>query len=271
MRHSFEIVKNNMKESLVPRRVTAISNQKGGVGKTTLTRELGIYLSSKGKRTLVIDLDPQANLTRSLTDIPSTGSGTGGCHEALKGQSYEISEVQPSLSLLAGDIKMAMLEKTLIAEIDAHTRLKELLEHDGNISSFEYNLIDSPPSLGALTVNTLTATEYLIIPMNPSLYSMQGTNDLMQTVAKVRKSLNSELKLLGVIINAYDQIPVITREIRTEIETSFGEKVFSTVLSKSIKIEEAIAARAGVIASSCKSRDEIEHIGEEFIKRLEET
>lgn len=246
------------------------SNQKGGVGKTTLTRELGLYLASLGRAVLVIDLDPQANLTRSLTDDPSTGSGTGGCYEALSSQYFKIMEVQKNLSLLSGDIKLAMLEKSLIAEIDAYTRLKELMELESFLP-FEYILIDSPPSLGVLTVNALTAAEYLIIPMNPSLYSMQGTNDLMNTVQKVKKSLNPELKLLGVIINAYDSVPVITRQIKDEIQNSFKEKVFSSVLSKSIRIEEAIATQSGIIAlQKGRVKDEIIRIGEELLCRLGE-
>jgi chromosome partitioning protein len=252
------------------------SNQKGGVGKTTLTRELGIYLASEGKKVLVIDLDPQANLTRSLTDDPPAGPGTGGCHEALTGRNYDVFDVQPGssarsphrLSLLSGDIKMAMLEKSLIAEIDAYTRLRELLEQ-GPFSPFEYILIDSPPSLGVLTVNALTAAEYLVIPMNPSLYSMQGTNDLMTTVGKVKKSLNPELKLLGVIINAFDSVPVITRQIKDEIESSFGDRVFRSVLSRSIRIEEAIARQDGIVAlRTGKVKDEIIRIGEELVDRL---
>ncbi|MBN1364913.1 MAG: AAA family ATPase, partial [Syntrophaceae bacterium] len=239
--------------------VITFSNQKGGVGKTTLTRELGLYLAKLNKSVLTIDLDPQANLTRSLTDVELPG-----CHEGLSGRDYEIAEVQKGISLLAGDIKMAMLEKSLIAEIDAYTRLKELLEHEV-FSNFEYILIDSPPSLGVLTVNALTAAEYIIIPMNPSLYSMQGTNDLMATVQKVKKSLNPELKLLGVIINAFDSVPVITRQIKDEILLSFGGNVFPQVLSKSIKIEEAIASRDGIVSlHKGKVKDEIILIGEEL-------
>lgn len=240
------------------------SNQKGGVGKTTLTRELGLYLASLEKKVLLIDLDPQANLTRSLTDETSPG-----CHEALSGQYFKIVEVQKNLSLLSGDIKMAMLEKSLIAEIDAYTRLKDLLELE-SFSIFEYILIDSLPSLGVLTVNALTAAEYLIIPMNPSLYSMQGTNDLMNTVQKVKKSLNSNLKLLGVIINAFDSVPVITRQIKEEIQNSFKDKVFMSVLSKSIRIEEAIARQNGIITlQKCRVKDEIIQIGEELLERIE--
>ena len=242
------------------------SNQKGGVGKTTLTREIGIYLSSLGNRVLVIDLDPQANLTRSLTDIASYG-----CHEVLTGQHYDVIEVQPKLFLISGDIKMAMLEKSLIAEIDAYSRLKEVLE-DKSFLVFDYILIDSPPSLGVLTVNAMSAAEYLIIPMHPSLYSMQGTNDLMATIQKVKKSLNPKLKLIGVIINAFDSIPVISRQIKEEIENSFSEKVFKSVLSKSIKIEEAIAKQTGIITlQKCKIKDEIIRIGEELIERLDES
>ena len=243
-------------------KIVVFSNQKGGVGKTTLTRELGIYLASSGKRVLAIDLDPQANLTRSLTDKEHPG-----CHEAITGQHYDVVDVQPGLSLLSGDIKMAMLEKALIAEIDAYTRLKELLE-DSFFSIYEYILIDSPPSLGVLTVNALTAAEYLIIPMNPSLYSMQGTNDLMATVQKVKKSLNSNLKLLGVIINAFDSRPIITREIREEIQSVFGEKVFNNVISKTIKIEEAISQKIGIIYLNARAREEITSIGNELLQRL---
>lgn len=247
------------------RKRIVFSNQKGGVGKTTLTRELGLYLASLEKAVLVIDLDPQANLTRSLTDKTFPG-----CYEALSGHIFEIMEVQKNLFILSGDIRMAMLDKSLIAEIDAYTRLKELMELESFLP-FEYILIDSPPSLGVLTVNALTAAEYLIIPMNPSLYSMQGTNDLMNTVQKVKKSLNPGLKLLGVIINAYDSVPVITRQIRDEIQNSFKEMVFSSVLSKSIRIEEAIAMQSGVIAlQKGRVRDEIIRIGEELLCRLGE-
>ena len=245
-------------------KIITFSNQKGGVGKTTLSREIGIYLASLEKSVLLIDVDPQANLTRSLTseNIP-------GCHEALSGICFGITEVRPYLSLLCGDIKMAMLEKSLIAEIDAYTRMKDLFTHK-SFQSYEFILIDSPPSLGVLTINALTAADYLIIPMNPSLYSMQGTNDLLTTVQKVKKSLNPSLSLLGVIINAFDSVPVISRQIREEILASFGEHVFLTMLSKSIKIEEAIAKRNGLIQlQKAKVKDEIIFIGEELLKRIE--
>ena len=218
------------------------SNQKGGVGKTTCTFNLGIWLATRGFKTLLIDADPQGNLTKSLVETSSFG-----LYEALTNSSYEAEEVKPGLFLLSGGVKLAGLEKSLIGELDAFTRLKELLAAE-TFKAFDFILIDSPPSLGILTGNALTAAEYLIIPMNPSLYSMQGANDLISTVSKVRKNFNPDLQLLGVIVNDFDSVPSITKQIYSEILAAFGGKVFTSVLSKSIKIEESIASKSGVIS-----------------------
>ena len=217
------------------------SNQKGGVGKTTPTRELGIYVASLDKRVLLVDCDPQGNLTKSLVE-----GERPGLYEALIGEGAQLTAIDERLSVLAGDFRLALLEKSLIGEIDAYARLRDLLAN-AVLSAFDFIFLDTPPSLGVLTVNALAAASELVIPMNPSLYSMQGTNDQMRTVSKVRANLNPALSLLGDIINAFDSIPTITRQIRSEIEASFGAKVLTTVLSKSIKLEEAIASRKGVI------------------------
>jgi chromosome partitioning protein len=242
------------------------SNQKGGVGKTTLTRELGIYISTLGKKVLLVDADPQGNLTKSLVERAESG-----LYDALTGEGLHLTALDENLSVLGGDFRLSLLEKSLIGEIDAYTRLRVLLE-DPALSGFELIFIDTPPSLGVLTVNALAASSHLLVPMNPSLYSMQGTNDLMRTVSKVRANLNPELSLLGVIINAFDSVPTITRQIRAEIEASFGEKVFSTVLSKSIKLEEAIANRTGVIHHAhlgvSRAAAEVASLGDELLSRL---
>jgi chromosome partitioning protein len=242
------------------------SNQKGGVGKTTLTRELGIYLSSLGHKLLFVDCDPQGNLSKSLLE-----QSDGGLYEGLQGGELHPVALDEHTSILAGDFRLALLEKSLIGEIDAYSRLRELLA-DPRLSTFDYIFLDTPPSLGVLTVNALAAAGDLVVPMNPSLYSMQGTNDLLRTVSKVRSNLNPALNLLGVIINAYDSVPVITRQIRAEIEASFADKVFATVLSKSIRIEEAIAARTGVIhhkrLGASRAADEVKALGDELLSRL---
>ena len=248
------------------RHTVIFSNQKGGVGKTTLTRELGIYLASRGHAVLLVDCDPQGNLTKSLSE-----SAELGLYDGLTGAGLRPQTIDAKLSLLAGDFRLALLEKSLIGEIDAYTRLRDLLS-DAQLQAFPFVFLDTPPSLGVLTVNALAAATDLVIPMNPSLYSMQGTNDLMRTVSKVRSSLNPTLSLLGVIINAFDSVPTITRQIRSEIEGAFAQKVFSAVLSKSIKLEEAIATKRGVIhhtnLGSSRAASEVKALGDELFCRL---
>ena len=247
--------------------IIIFSNQKGGVGKTTLTRELGIYLASLGKQLLLVDCDPQGNLTKSLTE---ESSGTG-LYEAVTENRIDLIKIDENLYLLSGDKRLALLEKNLIGEIDCYTRLKNLFRHE-MFSTFQYIFLDTPPSLGVLTINALTAAGHIIIPMNPSMYSMQGTNDLFDTVSKVRSSLNPGLNLLGVIINSYESLPVITRQIKDEIKETFNTKVFNTVLSKSIKIEESIANKQGVIfhkrLDKSRVKDEVASIGDELLNRL---
>jgi len=247
-------------------RIVIFSNQKGGVGKTTLTRELGIYVASLGFKLLFVDCDPQGNLSKSLSEEEDRG-----LFEALQVGQVILRSQGEGISLLGGDFRLSLLERTLIGEIDAYTRLRDLLATEA-FSGFDFIFLDTPPSLGVLTVNALTAARHLIIPMNPSLYSMQGTNDLLRTISKVKANLNPQLSLLGVIINAYDSIPVISRQIRVEIEASFGEKVFATVLSKSIKLEEAIALKKGVIhhrrLDRSRVREEVRLLGDELLARL---
>jgi chromosome partitioning protein len=247
--------------------IISVSNQKGGVGKTTLSLQLGHWLSSKGHKTLLVDADPQRNLSKSLVETPSFG-----LYEALTGSEYEIEEARPNLFLLSGSERLSGLEKSLIGELDAYVRLKELF-NDERFFAYEIALIDTPPSLGVLTANALAAALYVLVPLTASVYSMEGTNDLMSTVSKVRKNINPSLTFLGVVINAFDSVPSITKEIRKEILETFHEKVFRTALSKSIKIEEAIAAKSALgelksVGKKCRAVEEIKGIGEELLFRL---
>jgi len=250
-------------------RVTIFSNQKGGVGKTTLCRELGVYVASQGLSVLLVDADPQGNLSRSLLTEPP--ESIGGLFDALEASIISIKELSEHLSILAGDFRLSALEKSLVGEIDAFGRLKELFESK-HFRRFDHIFVDTPPSLGVLTGNALAAGDHILIPMRPALYSMQGTNDLMKTIAKVKKTINPSLNLIGVVINGFDSVPVIVREIREEISESFGDKVFETVLSHTIKLEEAIAEKKGVIhmkkLDKSRAREEVSRIGAELLARL---
>ena len=246
------------------------TNQKGGVGKTTLCRNIGWQLATCGYKVLLIDADGQGNLTKSLVE-EETDLETPGLYEALTGSGIHFQQIRENLSLLSGSKKLSLLEKQLASEIDGYTRFKELLEGD-DFRQFDLVFIDSPPSLGMLTANGLAASSYLVIPMNASLFSMQGTNDLLETVGKVTKTFNSELSLLGVVLNTYDMIPLISRQIREEIIESFKEIMFKTVIHKSIKIEEAVALQCGVGeltgSGTQKVKNEIASLSAELIVRL---
>lgn len=245
-------------------KIISFSNQKGGAGKTTATRELSIYFAHTGLKVLIIDADPQGNISQSVTD-----EEFNGLYEALTGEDFQIKEIKPNLYLLSGDKKLSLLEKNLLGEIDAHVKLSELLEQN-LFKEFDYIMIDCPPSLGVLTSNALTASNYIVIPMNPKLYTMQGTNLLMETISKVKKNLNKDLKILGVVINSYDKRAILYKQVKEEIQEAFSELVFKTAISTSVKVEEAIAQFKGIIElEDCKVKEQAFNLGEEFLNRLE--
>ena len=240
-------------------------NQKGGVGKTTLLREIGIYLSSVGKKVLFVDCDPQGNLTKSL--IEDIGCGL---FDALEDDIIHITTVRDNLFLLSADKRLASFSKRVSSEFDAYSRVSELLDHE-KFQDFDFIFLDIPPGLGTLTVNGLAATDNIIIPMSPSMYSMHGANDLIETIDKAKKQLNTGLNILGVIINCFDSRPIIMNQISEEIKGAFGQTVFSTPLSRSIVIEEVIASKTGIVElpENHKIKEEIIKIGEEFLERIE--
>lgn len=239
------------------------TNQKGGVGKTTLTRELGIIFSLWGTSVLLVDSDPQGNLTKSCIDPPETG-----LYEAFEGEAFAPVNVRPNLTLLAGDARLAALEKRYLGDVDAYGKLSALFD-DESLSGFDVVFIDSPPSLSIMTLNGLAAADYFVIPLRPALYSLHGTNDLLASVAKVKKTLNPQLELLGVVVNDFLPGPIISRQLKTEIAEGFGEKIFHTVISRTVKIEEAIASRTGVVETQSKIASEMTALAEEIRARLE--
>jgi len=244
---------------------TLFINQKGGVGKTTLLREISFYISQKGNKVLLIDCDPQGNLTKSLIKIPGTG-----LYDALEDNIIDITTIRDNLFLLQGDKRLASYSKRITGDLDSYSKIPELLTKE-EFQDFDFIFLDIPPGLGTLTINGLVATDNIIIPMSLSMYSMHGANDLIETIDKARKQLNPNLKILGVVINCFDSRPVIMKQISEEIKSGFASSVFTTPLSRSIKIEEVIALRAGIVElpNNHKVKSEIMDIGEEFLKRIE--
>jgi len=234
--------------------IVAIANQKGGVGKTTTAINLAAALALRGKSTLLIDLDPQGNSTLSFIDRKDIDRTI---YDAIVDSSCAMSDVirpatQENLSVAPARIALAKLESRLVGEIDAHFRLKDRLSPLKK--QFPNIVIDCPPTLGLLTVNALVAATHLLIPIQASYFALEGTDDLLETIEKVRGRANPNLRILGVLITMMDKRTSIARDIRKQIRKVFGQKVFRTVISKNVRLEESPAYRESIFSFAPDSR-----------------
>jgi chromosome partitioning protein len=220
-------------------RVLAVANQKGGVGKSTTAVNLGAALAERGKKVLVVDLDPQGNASTGLGIEPERRETT--TYDVLAGgvpaETAVVETHLPNLWVIPATIDLAGAEIELVSQLSREMRLARVI--DGLASVYDFIILDCPPSLGLLTVNALAAADEIIVPIQCEYYALEGLGQLLRNVRLVQQSLNPNLRLSGIVLTMYDTRTKLSEQVVAEVRRFFGRRVYDTIIPRTVRLSEA--------------------------------
>lgn len=248
-------------------KIISVFNQKGGVGKTTTNINLASYVASMGKRVLTVDIDPQGNTTSGLGIDKNKLEYS--MYDVIMGVSPELAIINTAienLDILPSSVELAGAEIELTAKLSRERKLKDAL---GIIKDkYDYIFIDCPPSLGLLTINALTASNSVIIPIQCEFYALEGVGQLMNTVQLVKRSLNESLEIQGVVMSMFDGRTNLSIEVVEEVKKYFKGKVYTTIIPRNVRLAEAPSHGIPIMLYDRNSRGAMAYkeLAEEFIE-----
>ncbi len=232
-------------DSTSPRktRVLAVSNQKGGVGKTTTAINLGTALAAIGEKVLIVDMDPQGNASTGL-GVPRETRRITIYDVIVDGRAIDEAAVEtkvPGLHIIPGDSDMSGVEIELSQADRRSYRLRDALQGQGRggHTRYDYVLIDCPPSLNLLTLNAMSAADAVLVPLQCEFFALEGLTQLMKTVEMVRQSLNPTLEIQGLVLTMYDRRSTLSGQVAADVRAHFGDKVYDAVIPRNVRVAEA--------------------------------